>query len=510
MPRPLMLILGTALLAAPAAAQWSDTANLSVADNSGEQVQPKTVATSDGGHYVSWFDNSTGGYDVYLQRVDAAGVEQWAHNGVLVADRGFSSTQDYGLDVATDGSALLVFRDDRFGGEQITAARVMTDGTLAWGVNGVQLTSDAAFHAAPGIAGTSGGNMVVAWTNDSVVKLQSLDAAGTPLWGAGVTLSDSAGLSFADIHGSTAGGVILSWVRAAGFSSPKILHCQKLDVTGSALWNGGNSIALFDTSSLQFGNFPDFITDGSGGAVFSWYTSGPLQCFAQRILADGTEAFPHNGSPGSTNMSNTRVSPDAAFDPATNRTYLFWTEMNSGQSQRGVSGQCFDANGAAQWSATGAELLPLSGNDRGFVQAALLGDGVAVGVIDSASFGNDTIRAARVNSDGTFAWAPALVDVSHDVADLGRLAMIATDTDEVVLAWQHDNDIRAQNLNGDGSMGPSGSPCPADFDSSGSVDFNDLVTLLAAWGTPEGDIDGDGTTGFSDLIALLAAWGSCP
>ena len=110
----LMSFLACFFLAAAAHAQFSDdpAANLSVADRTNEQVQPKIVPTADGGCYISWFDNAAGGYDVYLQRLDANGVEQWAHNGVLVADRGFSSTQDYGLAVDTAGNALLAFRDD--------------------------------------------------------------------------------------------------------------------------------------------------------------------------------------------------------------------------------------------------------------------------------------------------------------------------------------------------------------------------------------------------------------
>jgi hypothetical protein len=92
-PAASLLAVLTAL-AAPAFAQWSSdpAANLVLADRSNEQVQPKLVATADGGFYVSWFDNADGGYDVRLQRLDANGVEQWPHNGVLVADRSFSST----------------------------------------------------------------------------------------------------------------------------------------------------------------------------------------------------------------------------------------------------------------------------------------------------------------------------------------------------------------------------------------------------------------------------------
>ena len=53
-----------------------------------------------------------------------------------------------------------------------------------------------------------------------------------------------------------------------------------------------------------------------------------------------------------------------------------------------------------------------------------------------------------------------------------------------------------------------------DADGNGTVDFNDLVSLLSAWdstcsGCPE-DVDGSGTVGFDDLIGLLSAFGPCP
>ena len=87
------LCVGSVLVAllggGPAAiGAWSPdpAVNLAIADRTGEQTQPKVRATADGGCYISWFDNSTGGYDVYLQRIDAAGNEQWAHNGILLAE----------------------------------------------------------------------------------------------------------------------------------------------------------------------------------------------------------------------------------------------------------------------------------------------------------------------------------------------------------------------------------------------------------------------------------------
>ena len=59
----------------------------------------------------------------------------------------------------------------------------------------------------------------------------------------------------------------------------------------------------------------------------------------------------------------------------------------------------------------------------------------------------------------------------------------------------------------------SGSTIPADLNMDGSVDFADLVILLASWGDcPDApaeciaDLDGDESVGFGDLLQLLAAW----
>ena len=144
------LVAASLLTALPVHAQWSsDPANnLAVADRDNEQVQPKIVPTADGGFYVSWFDNATGGYDVYLQRLDAGGNEQWVHNGILVADRTFSSTEDYGLDIDADGNALLAFGFEQGGVAQVLAQKVAPDGTLLWGDPGVFVSSDTACVAA--------------------------------------------------------------------------------------------------------------------------------------------------------------------------------------------------------------------------------------------------------------------------------------------------------------------------------------------------------------------------
>lgn len=56
-------------------------------------------------------------------------------------------------------------------------------------------------------------------------------------------------------------------------------------------------------------------------------------------------------------------------------------------------------------------------------------------------------------------------------------------------------------------------PCPADVDGSGSVDFSDLLAVLAAFGPCAGcpaDVDGSGSVDFTDLLTVLADFGPCP
>jgi subtilisin family serine protease len=59
---------------------------------------------------------------------------------------------------------------------------------------------------------------------------------------------------------------------------------------------------------------------------------------------------------------------------------------------------------------------------------------------------------------------------------------------------------------------PNGCLCPADFDGSGDVDVNDLLTMLADWGACAdcaADLDDSGMVDVDDLLDLLAAWGPC-
>jgi hypothetical protein len=461
-----VLALGLTMVSA-AGAQWSSdpAKNLALADKrkGNDQVQPKVLPLANGGWYVSWFDADPNtpppvGYDVYLQRLNPGGVEQFRHDGIRVADLGNSSTEDYGLDVDTKGNALLAFLDDREGSnQQVTAAKMSPSGKALWGKLGVQTTHDAGSHHAPKIAGTSDGSIVVAWTSDSNAVLQKLSASGHPLWGKGIVLSESGyNYSVADLHASDNGSVIVSWTRDQGFRTARGIYANKLSAHGQLLWGKGH-VKVLDNGSLQLGAFPYFVPDGNGGAVFAWYTSIPsLQCFAQHVLTNGHEAFPHNGASASTNTANVRVAPAASYRAATDEVFLFWTEEDSNQVQNGVYGQKFDGKGTRKWGDSGLTVVPLGADQQLFVQNVQVGNGALAFWVDQVGFGSATIQATRLNRQGKVV-CPQF-PVSSLPANKGRPSSGIVPSGLSAVAFEDDrsgnNGIYIQNVNRNCSLGP--------------------------------------------------------
>ncbi|HJU38424.1 MAG TPA: hypothetical protein VJ724_02550, partial [Tahibacter sp.] len=459
----LRLLVATSLLAFAAAAhaQWSTdpASNLVIADGDNEQVQPKIVATSDGGFYVSWFDNATGGYDVRLQRLDAAGNELWPHDGVLVADRDMSSTQDYGLDVDADGNALLAFGYNDGGGTmQVLAQKVAPDGTLLWGDPGIFVSDDVGGANAPRVA-AAGNEVAVAWSgSEGEIVVAKLDADGNPVWTPAVTITASTAFAVGGLHGEADGSVIASWI-VLDFTSPHAMFAQKFAAAdGANLW-GADPVPVEDATdgSLQFGNFPPFIPDGAGGAVFVWYTVGDVgEVHVQHVDATGTPAFPQNGVLASGDDSQNHFEPDGAYDAATGDIYALWRETDlKTQGQIGVYAQRIDSTGARRWGDGGKALVPLSTVDQSEMVALPVAGGGMIAAWSSGDFPDATpLHAARLDVDGNYVWPSETIDFSTEASDSGRLTGALSTESYAAYAWTAgastgSGDVHAQNINFD-------------------------------------------------------------
>lgn len=445
----------------PTAAQWSKSAanNVELSDGAGLEVQVKLESTSQGFVYASWFDSDPAGspafgYDVRLQRFDAAGNAQWAAGGITIADRGFSSTQDYGLSVNDAGDALLAFRDDRVGGIQITVARVDAAGTQLWGSGGVQLTNTTDFLGAPEVAGLPGTDVtLVAWTQAGTVRVRRVNPDGSLLGPEIVLAQAGTTFSLADMKsGGAPGAAVLSWIsQTGGFFGPRHLYAQAIDAAGTQLWvPGGEPVET--SGSLQVGNFPELVT-GPTGAYFSWYTVSPLQSWVRYVNPLG---FGYGPVAVSTNTSRIRVSPSLDIDPLNSQATVFWTEQNAAQSQSGLRVQRFDSSGNRLFGAEGLELLALSSDSVQSVQTAALPGAARGSWIGGAGFGNDQVHSILVSDLGGVLLPSTTLATTPSSKD--DLATLVGPLGDVLCAWHGDESgdegVYAQNVGASGVLGP--------------------------------------------------------
>jgi len=467
-------ILGTALIAASSAwAQWSSnpSQNLALSDIAGaDQVQPKTAVLSNGNWYVSWFNSNPNdpppsGYDVYYQLLNANGVEQFAHDGVQVAKLTLTSTQDYGLAIDASGNAVLAFLDDRSspGIAQVTAIKMSPTGQSLWGANGVRLTNETNFHGNPKVAVTSDGGVVVAWITDDHIVVQKLDGNGHPVGSNALSngqmiLSESgAFFQLSDLHASDNGSFILSWIRQVSRGN-RYLYANKISQTGQLMW-GASHVHVYDGGSLQNGNFPYFLSDGNGGAVFSWYTSSPaLQVFAQHVLANGTEVFGHNGAAGAVTGTDNRVSPTAGYNPSTQEVFMFWTELDHLQTVQGISAQKFSSAGMRQWSDSGLTIVPLGNDAQISPQTVQTGSGALAFWIDAQVTGQGVVYGVKLDGAGNLLCSQ--FPVANAASQKARVWAGIAPSGLATVAFQDyrsgNSDIFIQNINSDCSLGQQG------------------------------------------------------
>jgi hypothetical protein len=482
-----------------------------------EQVQPKAVALPGGGFYLSWYDNRAGGYDPWVQRFDANGVGVWPDGGVRVLDTSFSSTQDYGLTIDNAGNAVIVTRSDIGGGEKVVAQAISPAGVLLWGPTGVQL---AASGSAPKAGRAGDGAAVAGWSegNPSRARIMRLNADGTPAWASAATLNDPGAPTLPTVISSLQPGdgdsVIASAVRYSTTSfitSLKTLRAQKYSASGAALWPA-TTVRVFQAGSLQNGNFPPFIPDGEGGAIFAWYTTSPLMARVQWVGPAGTLKFGTDGATCADTTGLNRVDPAVTYDPATRRVFASWAENVPNTSLYGVSMQAFNETGEKLLGVAG---LPLAQIETVYqmvqCRAALVnGHPTFTWTRTAPSLGNDVIWAMSTDSGGTPRWT-APVQVSAAGATGRPVATtLWTATPGCAVVWERGGtgaaDIVGARLNDDGTLGPASSP--ADLNDDGAVNGDDLGILLGAWGTASAsaDLNDDGIVDADDLGIMLGAW----
>ncbi len=260
---------------------------------------PQLCSDGNGGAILAWGDMRPGDHmiaDLYAQRVNAAGVVQWAANGAAVC----TASEFQGVArIASDGAggAIMVWEDSRDPATiAIYAQRISAIGASLWTPGGVLLNSVPGGSLYAQLV-NDGGGAIVAWVdrrlgqNDWNIYAQRISASGAVAWTEnGVAMSLAAGSQTEPrLVSDDSGGAIVTWDSpvSAGNPTPDI-HAQRVNSSGAVQWTA-NGISVCSAANGQF--LPEITSDGNGGAVITWHdsrTNNIHDIYAQRI--DGTGA----------------------------------------------------------------------------------------------------------------------------------------------------------------------------------------------------------------------------
>lgn len=453
-------------------AQWSNdpSLNLVVCDTTGEQALAKIAVTSDGGTYISWFDNRSGSYAVYLQRLDQLGYKMWASNGLLISNNPQSSSLvDYDLMVDSDDNAVLVFTDTRNSGNlNVFAYRITSAGNFFWGSNGISLSATADYQPNPKVTQTTDGNFVVAWiiaTNPFKIALQKLSPSGNKLWGSNPIIISSAteGYNYPAIVPSDSNSVIVLHTATTGsFPAQTVrLRATKVSENGTVRW----ITSIQDIGTIAAFTVPKVYSDKNSGSIIAWHDDRDMNnlqsAYVQRVSSSGSLYFPVNGMELSLQANRHKFNPVATIDPVTEEVYVFWRETNSLQNQDGITGQKLSANGLRQWTDNGNIFKDLSSTNTSSISSlnALMGGGKTyLFYLQGGGSGlNQAVEGFACNASGNFVWPGNIITLSNATQEKLQMVSAVDVFFNCKLAWGDNRGsgrgIYAQDINPSGQLG---------------------------------------------------------
>jgi hypothetical protein len=454
-----LFLLFFAAISAPAIsrAQWAVDGN-PLSNAPIDQLDAAVVSDGAGGAIVAWQDNRTGGaYDIYVQRINANGATQWSANGVAVCTS--PDVQDTPRIVSDGaGGAIVTWRDLRSGANyDIYAQRINAAGVAQWTANGVGLCTAALDQYATSIIPDGAGGAILTWQDlrggaNYDIYAQRINAAGAVQWtanGIAVCTANNAQASPAIVSDGS-GGAIVAWQDARSNVNYDI-YAQRINSAGVAQW-AANGVAVCIAASVQ--SACAIVSDGTGGAVVSWMDGRSLanyDIYSQRLNASGSPQWMTDGvalCAAAGDQINAQMVSDGV-----NGAIVAWEDYRA--MPPALYAQRVTSLGVAQWTPNGVDVCEGDVHD---ISIASDGAGGAIAAWwDGRSGTNYDIYAQRVKASGVVPWTAGGIVVSAGPTDQQFPTIAADGAGGAIVAW-HDyrngnGDIYAQRIEKHGVWG---------------------------------------------------------
>jgi hypothetical protein len=329
-----------------------------VCDFIGAQSGPTLLPDGSGGVIIAWQDTRADTVtDIYVQRLNSAGVPQWQAGGVPL---GGSVIGDY---------ALL-------------PSSMVSDGS---------------------------GNWIAAWidsraTPSTIIHMMKFNSSGQldPSWPAGgVPLSiNGYGVNTPSIVADGTGGAIAVWEDSRDLTTTdgQDIYAQRVSSNGAVMWKpDGQPVCI------RFGQqrTPRAAPDGLGGAWFTWEDPQGRRVLVQHIDLAGVTQFDTTGIALCDSLTGFRFGEEIASDGAGGAVVTWYDSRNTGED---IYVRRITNLGVPQWTANGVNIC----NDAGLQRRPSICRGGATDYIvawaDYRSASPGDIYAQKVTSVGGTSW----------------------------------------------------------------------------------------------------------
>jgi hypothetical protein len=387
----------------------------------GYQFYPQVIADGTNGFIVVWQDDRNGtDYDIYAQRIDFYGDHLWGQYGTLVC--GATGNQYYPK-LVSDGSggAIFVWQDHRGAGYSVYAQHLNSSGSATWNANGIQVCATSADQTDPEITSGGSGGAIVVWTdyrtpaNGSDIYAQSVHANGTLAWPASglPVCASTQSQSQPQVVSDGLGGAIFTWEDIRNSSTYQI-YAQHLTSSGSAVWTG-NGVQVCPTAGNEVNQ--STVADGNGGAAVVWEDNRSgidYDIYAQHLNGVRGPVWA-SGAPVCIS-SGTQENPQVAIDHGS--ILVTWEDLRVAP-QHSVYCQNLDTTaGGVRWQLNGV-LAYQSSADQVFPQ--LVADGAQGCIVVWGDYGSGdgstNLLGQRIGANGLIGGGAFRTFMQNDYAE---------------------------------------------------------------------------------------------
>ncbi len=273
--------------------QWASN-GVGVNLNTNNQGNAKLLPDGNKGAIIVWQDSIGTSYGIVAQRLNAAGVPQWA-GGSVVSALPFSQSNPK-AQISTAGEIFITWQDKRNGADfDVFVQKLNFSGAPQWLLNGINLTNFGGTQSNPKIVLDNSGGVVVVWQDkrtaiDYDVYAQRINAAGVIQWAAnGIGISVAVGGQTAiDITSqSMTNNVVIAWKDARAGLNNIDIYAQSVNLAGVVQWptNG-----LLVANGIYNQINPNVTGDGVGGSIIAYQDSsaGNWDIRSQHVSQAGT------------------------------------------------------------------------------------------------------------------------------------------------------------------------------------------------------------------------------